>query len=69
MSRNGKRDFRAHVKAVNTGNVVKPKDKPGKNNHNKNSQDKSPFNSPWFQNKSNPQENQDNQKRGLFCVL
>src|SRR6218665_191710 len=52
--------------AVNTGNVVKPKDKPSENNYHRNPQDKPPFNSPWYEKKSHLQGNRDNQKGGCF---
>src|SRR6218665_1830680 len=65
-NKNGKKDFRAGVKAVDTGIVAKPKDKPSENNHHRNSQDKPPFYSPWYEKKSYQQGNRDNQKRGCF---
>src|SRR6218665_2868396 len=65
-NKNGKKDFRAEVKAVDTGIVAKPKDKPRENNYHRNLQDKPPFDSPWYQKKSHPQGNRDNQKGGCF---
>src|SRR6218665_1768118 len=65
-NKNGKKGFRAGVKAVDTGIVAKPKDKPSENNHHRNSQDKPPFYSPWYEKKSYQQGNRDNQKRGCF---
>src|SRR6218665_956916 len=65
-NKKGKKDFRTEVKAVNTGNVAKPKDKPSENNYHRNIQDKPPFNRPWYQKKSHPQGNRDNQKGGCF---
>src|SRR6218665_684863 len=48
-NKNGKKDFRAEAKAVNTGNVAKPKEKPSENNYHRNHlQDKPPFDSPWY---------------------
>ena len=64
--KNGKKDLRAEVKAVNTGNVAKPKDKPSENNYHRNPLDKPPFNSPWYQKKSHPQGNRDNQNGCCF---
>jgi len=45
-NKTGKKDFRVEVKAVNIGDVAKPKAKPSENNYHRNLQDKPPFNNP-----------------------